>query len=187
MPYYRCPACGLTAHSVAGYSTIGVCASCEAPLPADWKLDPAPQADWVQVVRSGIAAPAQARRMATALPLREEARHRLVIVVSELVTNSVRHSGVAAGGPIDIRVTEASGRLSVSVHDGGAGFSQPTAVNSSRRNGARGLRIVSALSENWSVETGPDGCTVRSELDVSSTALAPAQGGASRLAEGVAR
>jgi len=38
MPYYRCPECGLTTHSVAGYSTVGMCASCAAPLPFE---DPA--------------------------------------------------------------------------------------------------------------------------------------------------
>ena len=33
MPYYRCPACGSLSHSVAVYSTAGVCATCAAELP----------------------------------------------------------------------------------------------------------------------------------------------------------
>jgi hypothetical protein len=41
MPYYRCPECGLTTHSVAGYSTVGMCASCAASLPFEQRLDPA--------------------------------------------------------------------------------------------------------------------------------------------------
>jgi hypothetical protein len=41
MPYYRCPECGLTTHSVAGYSTVGECASCAAPLPFGAGLYPA--------------------------------------------------------------------------------------------------------------------------------------------------
>ena len=41
MPYYRCPECGLTTHSVAGYSTVGMCASCAAPLPFETRFDPA--------------------------------------------------------------------------------------------------------------------------------------------------
>jgi len=41
MPYYRCPECGLTTYSVARYSTVGMCASCAAPLPFEARLYPA--------------------------------------------------------------------------------------------------------------------------------------------------
>jgi anti-sigma regulatory factor (Ser/Thr protein kinase) len=186
MPYYRCPECGVTTHSVAAYSTIGLCASCAAPLPSTWKLHLAREPDWAQAVRSGLAAPAQARRMVRSLPLQEEARDALVIVVSELVTNSVRHSGVAAGEPIEIRVTEADGQVSVSVHDRGPGFSPTTATNGKPRPAGVGLKIVAALSENWHVECAHDGCTVRSVFDASSTPLAR-QSRASQLEEDVAR
>ena len=38
----------------------------------------------------------------------------MVVVVSELVTNSVRHAGIAAGDPIDVRVTGDERHVSVS-------------------------------------------------------------------------
>jgi len=41
MPYYRCPECGLTTHSVARDATVGMCASCAAPLPFEAPLYPA--------------------------------------------------------------------------------------------------------------------------------------------------
>jgi hypothetical protein len=72
MPYYRCPECGLTTHSVAGYSSVGICASCAAPLPFEAPLHPAAAHDQSQVLRAGLAAPGQARRMVAALPLSEE-------------------------------------------------------------------------------------------------------------------
>ena len=54
------------------------------------------------------------------VPYRREGRS-LVIVVSELVTNSVRHAGIAAEDPIELHVTGDDRGVSVSVHDGGPG------------------------------------------------------------------
>src|SRR5688572_20611496 len=164
MPYYRCPECGLTTHSVARYSTVGVCASCAAPLPFRARLYPVVTHDRTQVLRAGLGAPAQARHMVATLPLDEGLRDALVIVVSELVTNSVRHAGIGAGDPIELHVTGDEQRLSVSVHDRGRGFSKPIATNGKGRGGL-GLRIVAALSEDWAVACGPDGCTVRCAVE----------------------
>jgi anti-sigma regulatory factor (Ser/Thr protein kinase) len=165
MPYYRCPDCGLTTHSVAGYSTIGMCASCGAPLPFEARLYPGVRHDRTRVLRAGLAAPAQARRMVATLPFTEGLRDALAMVLSELVTNSVRHAGVAAGDPIELHVTGDDRRLSVSVHDGGPGFSKPMATNGTRRAGGLGLKIVAALSDDWAVSCGPEGCTVRCAVE----------------------
>ena len=165
MPYYRCPQCGLTTHSVAGYSTVGVCASCAAPLPFSARFDPAVAIDRAQVVRAGLAAPAKARHMVAALPLEEGLREALAIVVSELVTNSVRHGGIAAGDPIELHVTGDERSVSVSVRDGGPGFSLARGRNGTSRAGGLGLRMVAALSEDWTVASGPDGCTVQCALE----------------------
>lgn len=35
MPYYRCPACGLTSYSAASHSTGATCSACAAALPED--------------------------------------------------------------------------------------------------------------------------------------------------------
>jgi anti-sigma regulatory factor (Ser/Thr protein kinase) len=165
MPYYRCPACGLTTHSVARYSTVGTCASCAAPLPSAMRLYPAMKYDVTQVLRAGPAAPAKARRIVATLPLTERLRDAVVIVASELVTNSVRHAGVAAGDPIELHVTGDDRRLTASVHDGGPGFSKSTAMNGKRRAGGLGLKIVAALSEDWAVACRPEGCTVRCAIE----------------------
>ena len=165
MPYYRCPACGLTTHSVAGYSTVGECASCAAPLPIAARLQGVLTHDLAHVVRAGPAAPAKARNVVATMPVTEELRDALVIVVSELVTNSVRHAGLAPGAPIELRVTGGDRRLSVSVHDGGPGFSKPIAANGEKRPGGLGLKIVAALSEDWAVASGPAGCTVRCAVE----------------------
>jgi hypothetical protein len=39
MPYFHCPACGVTSHSTAAYFTPSVCANCSAPLDEDARLE----------------------------------------------------------------------------------------------------------------------------------------------------
>ena len=161
MPYYRCPACGSMSHSVAAYSTAGVCAVCSAELPDDAKLDALPEARFGvnRRMRAGLGAPSEARRVVGALPLPELAREQLALLVSELVTNAIRHAGLAAGDPIELELASENGNVWVSVRDGGFGFDPQAA-----RDGF-GLSIVGALAEEWGVELDPNGCTVWCALD----------------------
>jgi len=161
MPYYRCPACGSMSHSVAAYSTAGVCAVCSAELPDDAKLDVLPESRFGvnRRMRAGLGAPGEARRIVGALPLPELAREHLALVVSELVTNSIRHAGIAAGDPIELELASEDGNVWVSVQDGGSGFDPQT-----DRDGGFGLSIIAAVADDWGVELGPDGCTVWCEL-----------------------
>ena len=161
MPYYRCPVCGSMSHSVAAYSTAGVCAVCSAPLPDDAKVDVLPESRFGlnRSMGAGLDAPYQARRAVTALPLSEHARNRLALVVSELVTNALRHAQLAAGDPIDLHVMSDNGQVLVSVRDSGPGFS-PEAHTGNGSNGGFGLAIVAALADEWGVDHGADGCTV---------------------------
>lgn len=158
-------------HSVAGYSTAGVCAVCSAELPASARLESLPEAR-IGVHRSmsaGLSAPAQARRVVGALPLGEDARETLALLVSELVTNSIRHAGLSAGDPIELKLTSENGQLWTAVRDGGPGF-DPADGNGSGAGGF-GLSILAALSEDWGVECGPGGCTVWFSIDAESVAV----------------
>jgi signal transduction histidine kinase len=147
-------------HSVAAYSTTGVCAVCSAELPEDARLAalPEPKFGLNRSMRAGLGAPGQARSAVGALPLNEEAREKLALLVSELVTNSIRHAGLAAGDPIDLRLSSHNGQLLISVHDSGPGF-DPDAHTNGNHDGF-GLSILGALSSEWGVDSGPDGCTV---------------------------
>jgi anti-sigma regulatory factor (Ser/Thr protein kinase) len=164
MPYYRCPACGSMSHSVAAYSTAGVCAVCSAELPAHAKLHIVPESRFgvTRSIRAGLGAPGEARRAVVALPLGEQARDRLALVVSELVTNAVRHGRLAAGDPIDLEMTSEKGRVWISVHDSGPGFSPAPHANG---EGGFGLAIVAQVATEWGVDRAPDGCTVWCTVD----------------------
>jgi anti-sigma regulatory factor (Ser/Thr protein kinase) len=162
MPYYRCPACGSLSHSVAVYSTAGVCAICAAELPDQAKLGVLSESEFGvnRSLRAGLAAPRQARRAVVTLPVRELARDQLALVVSELVTNSIRHAGLAAGDPIELQLTSDNGHVRIAVHDGGPGFDPRTVANGNGRGAGLGLAIIRKLADEWGVDRDPQGCTV---------------------------
>lgn len=169
MPYYRCPACGSLSHSVAGYSTAGVCAVCEAELPDEAKLNGLPETRFGvnRSMRAGLGAPAEARRAVVSLPLLEPAREKLALLVSELVANSIRHAGLSAGDMIELELASENGQVWISVHDGGPGF-DPRGDTDGGDPGF-GLAIIAELADEWGVERGPDGCTVWCALGANGT------------------
>lgn len=79
----------------------------------------------------------------------------VLLVVSELVTNSVRHS---QSRDIDVKVEALDGHIRVEVSDDGPGFAQ-----SQPRGDGLGLGIVERLSERWGMVDG-DRFTVWVEL-----------------------
>ncbi len=168
MPYYRCPACGLLSHSVAAYSTTGVCANCSTALPEDARLEIVPEAPPTvsQSIQAGLGAPAAARQAVSRLPLGEAALERLALVVSELVTNSLRHAGLAAGDPIDLELIRDNGHVRVSVRDGGPGFRPPAGATRPGLNGGFGLVIVAKIGREWGVDFSPPGFAVWCAVDV---------------------
>jgi anti-sigma regulatory factor (Ser/Thr protein kinase) len=75
------------------------------------------------------------------------------LLVSELVTNAVRHSG--ANGAIDMTVAVRGDHLRVEVSDPGEGFARP-AVGEPPPDalGGRGLLIVDRVAASWGVTEG---------------------------------
>jgi anti-sigma regulatory factor (Ser/Thr protein kinase) len=74
------------------------------------------------------------------------------LVLSELVSNAVRH----AGGYVEVSLILADGRLTIEVRDGGEGV--PAVVPVARRTiGGNGLDIVSRLADSWGVTPEPTG------------------------------
>ncbi len=83
------------------------------------------------------------------------------ILVTETVTNAVRHAGTpivldvrqGSGGKIVIRVTDESGKLPEMKHPG------------PRSKGGRGLLIVNKISSSWKVDEHADGKVVEMILE----------------------
>ena len=81
-----------------------------------------------------------------------------VLLVSELVTNSMRHSNSRLpGGTITITVTGSPASARVEVRDAG-GVSVPVVTDADAlAEGGRGLRLVSDLAARWGYLREPDG------------------------------
>jgi anti-sigma regulatory factor (Ser/Thr protein kinase) len=114
-----------------------------------------------------LEAGAEARREIVALPISQEARAQLALLVSEFVNNAVLHAGAGAEGQVSLKVRLRSGRVRVEVSDSGSGFDAPTSINPDPLTaGGQGLLIVAALSDAWGVLRGDNGCTVWCEVVV---------------------
>jgi len=81
------------------------------------------------------------------------------LVVSELVTNSVRHAGLSPDDEISLTVTVSDGAVRGSVCDPGPGFTMPSEPSPrSDLSGGWGLPIVETISDRWGVEGNRHAC-----------------------------
>jgi serine/threonine-protein kinase RsbW len=115
----------------------------------------------------GPRAPAEARRTLGEGfgDLDPDTLSRLRLLVTELVTNSVRHAGLGRDDSIDLSVRRADGRIRVDVIDRGEGFrpKAPPRPYPDRPEGW-GLYLVDRLADRWGV-TGDGETRVWFELD----------------------
>jgi anti-sigma regulatory factor (Ser/Thr protein kinase) len=88
----------------------------------------------------------------------------LRLVVSELVTNSVRHAGLRADDQIDLRVTSTARTIRVEIHDAGPGFEAPPTPGSLYQESGWGLYLVSRIADRWGISTDAAGTTVWLEI-----------------------
>ena len=160
MPYHQCPGCGITSYSAAAYSSASVCPLCSAELSDDSKLFLPFRAGPALSRRlpAGPNAPGEARAAVAGLRLPVETLDTLKLVVSELVTNSVKHAGLSSVDRIELLLATGDEHIWVAVHDEGPGFS-PTAQKPDGPGGF-GFMVVAAQSETWGVDCERGGCTV---------------------------
>jgi anti-sigma regulatory factor (Ser/Thr protein kinase) len=111
-------------------------------------------------VRLGVHAPATARRVVAAALAGETSRavvERAELAISELVTNSVRHSGAPVGGYAVVRLRVSAERLRLEVEDPGHGGEVLRRRPGASADGGFGLQIVETLSERWGSERDASG------------------------------
>ena len=100
-----------------------------------------------------------ARRALDALDEEVSARtlEDLRLLVSELVTNSVRHAGLKEMQTIELKVKLLPETVRVEVNDQGTGFEPTPRSASSEDQSGWGLYLVSRLADRWGVSS--DGVT----------------------------
>ena len=95
-----------------------------------------------------------ARARAGLHPLRSALGYRYqdtVLMVSELVTNAVRHG---EGPTVRLTARVRGGSCHVEVIDGGSGFKAPADPPDPSSPGGRGLQVVGSLSDDWGIYEG---------------------------------
>jgi anti-sigma regulatory factor (Ser/Thr protein kinase) len=73
------------------------------------------------------------------------------LLVSELVTNAVRHAQAPAGGEVAVEVAIDAPCLRVEVADPGAGFEPLPRADAMTRPGGWGLYLVDQIADRWGV------------------------------------
>jgi anti-sigma regulatory factor (Ser/Thr protein kinase) len=106
-----------------------------------------------------IASPRQARVLAREL-LAEQLDGRrvndLLVLVTELVTNAVRHAGLGPTDSIELRLSAAAGVVRAEVHDPGPGF-EPV-EREPGPGGGFGLVLLRTLSDRWGISAAGPTC-----------------------------
>ena len=94
-----------------------------------------------------------------------------VLLVSELVTNAVRHASTG-GSALVLRLEAAGGWLRIEVHDADARVPRQRTPGASDESGF-GLLLIEALAGNWGVRQTATGKAVWAELDARQVANHP--------------
>lgn len=88
-----------------------------------------------------------------------DVRDDLELLISELIANSVRHSGPAdPSRTIRLRASAGSERVRVEVVDPGHGFEHEPKEPDLMQTGGRGLYLVDVLADDWGIESEPHTC-----------------------------
>lgn len=129
-----------------------------------------------RTLSANLTAPRQARETLSTLqprvsqPILDDVR----LVTTELVTNVVRHSGLAQDETLELRVFLRQGRLRVEIRYAAPAFDPVILRPDLRTEAGRGLFMVDRLAHRWGVTPG-ERTRSWAEWD-----LAPTQGGSRR-------
>lgn len=101
------------------------------------------------------SAPAAARRALAGLrsSLGEEATEEATLLISEVVTNAVRHADLEERDAIRVHVRLHPGVVRIDVSDPGEGF-DPDRDRIDEPEAGWGLRLLDRLAARWGVERG---------------------------------
>lgn len=117
-------------------------------------------------LRPDAQSPAEARKTLEALrvALDDAVVDDAALLVSEIVSNSVRHAGLGATDAIEVRIRGSRSMLHVDVIDPGPGFEFERARRPGRES-RWGLWLLDRLATRWGVERGD---TTRVWFDIAS-------------------
>src|SRR3954454_331496 len=157
MPDLECPGCRLSLYSAASHSWIAdACPVCGESLEGASKRFPTAGGART-LCREFPSTPSSVSSARHALDglageLGDPIHMTAVLLVSELVTNSVRHSR-AANGVIEVLACITPELVRIEVSDDGEGFDLTPICHDDAEAG-RGLELVQELADRWGRPTG---------------------------------
>lgn len=116
--------------------------------------------EWTLELRPAESAPAAARdEIATRMAARpDDVTTDVQLLVSELVTNALRHAGLDSDDRIFLKLSESQDSVRVEVCDPGRGESEPRASDKPGLRGGFGLWLVNQISSRWGVRRNARRC-----------------------------
>jgi two-component sensor histidine kinase len=106
----------------------------------------------------GPAAPSEARRLLGDITLDDAARSKLELILSELVTNSVKHAGGSGDAELSVSLRRESELVRGEVCGDGPEFEWTPHDPDLEEPGGLGLMIVDELSERWGISHNSHVC-----------------------------
>ena len=157
MPYLECPGCRLSLYSAASRRWVDdSCPVCGTSLNGAPRRFPTELGAWTacREFPSSPGAVGKARHVLDAIwgELGEALHATAVLLISELVTNSVKYSR-ATNGAIEVLACVTPKVLRVEVSDDGEGFEAQPPRGEDAESG-RGLRLLGELADRWGHPTG---------------------------------
>jgi anti-sigma regulatory factor (Ser/Thr protein kinase) len=120
-------------------------------------------------IELAASADSVARARARLEPLRriveDEVFEDLRLLVSEVVTNSVRHAGLGPRDSVGVRVLAGPGRVRAEILDPGPGFAVPASPPPPGAGSGWGLYLVEHVADRWGVERTDGHTRVWFEID----------------------
>ena len=123
----------------------------------DWPLRPVAY-ERIEL-ECALSAPRRARSIAREVlgaRLADHRRNDLLVLVTELVTNAVRHAGLGPEDTVVLHLAAAAGVVRVEVCDGGPGFDP--AGREPGPGGGFGLVLLRRLADRWGVDLRGGAC-----------------------------
>jgi anti-sigma regulatory factor (Ser/Thr protein kinase) len=91
-------------------------------------------------------------------------RDDVLLLVTELVTNAVRHAGVGSGQSLHVELRWWPGRVRMEVVDPGTSFTRPDERITRDHSGGWGLFLVDRIADRWGVTSSASGTSVWAEI-----------------------
>ena len=91
-------------------------------------------------------------------------RDDVVLLVTELVSNAVRHAGAGPERPLQVQLLHRPRCVVVAVADEGPGFTWDPNASAGSESGGWGLFLVDQIADRWGVERTTSGSCVWAEI-----------------------